>query len=83
MSLPSPDSIALEQCDLLIANILAGPLRELAPEFAELVYPDGDLLLSGILTEQTKSIIEAYQDWFEFSVPMQRGDWVCLHAKRR
>lgn len=47
--------------DLLIANILAGPLKELAPEFTRLLKPQGTLVLSGILTTQAADLITHYQ----------------------
>lgn len=47
--------------DLLIANILAGPLKELAPEIARYLAPQGRLILSGILTSQERQIAAAYR----------------------
>lgn len=47
--------------DLLIANILAGPLKELAPEIARALAPQGRLVLSGILTSQERQISAAYR----------------------
>ena len=53
------DDRLLRECgpyDLLIANILAGPLVELAPDFAEAVPPRGHLLLAGLLTTQERKV---------------------------
>ena len=47
--------------DLLIANILAGPLKELAPEFSKLLKPNATLVLSGLLNNQAKGLIEHYR----------------------
>ena len=47
--------------DLLIANILAGPLKELAPQIARYLAPQGILVLSGILTSQERQIAAAYR----------------------
>jgi ribosomal protein L11 methyltransferase len=47
--------------NLLIANILAGPLKELAPEFDRLLKPGGTLVLSGLLANQAKGLIEHYK----------------------
>ncbi len=47
--------------DLLIANILAGPLIELAPRMSRAVEPGGTLLLSGILVPQAPQVIAAYR----------------------
>ena len=48
------------KADVVLANILAGPLRELAPRTAPLVVEDGHLVLSGILAEQRWKVIAAY-----------------------
>ncbi len=47
--------------DLLIANILAGPLIDLAPAFAKSVAPDGTLILAGLLDSQAEAVAEAYR----------------------
>lgn len=69
-------------CDLLLANILAGPLIQLAPLFANLVKPGGQLVLSGILPEQAEAVTGAYQSWFDFESAFQSDDWVRLSAQR-
>ena len=47
--------------DLLIANILAGPLIELAPDFSEAVVPGGAIVLAGLLDTQADGVIAAYE----------------------
>lgn len=69
--------------DLVLANILAGPLQELAPELAGLLVPGGTLLLTGILAEQAAAVREAYAAWVDFDIPQQRDDWVLLTGRRR
>lgn len=69
--------------DILVANILSGPLIELAPYFATLVRMDGTLVLSGILAEQADDVRQAYTPWFVFADPRKREDWVCLTATRQ
>jgi len=69
--------------DLLLANILAGPLEALAPRFAELVRPGGDLVLSGILPEQAAQLLTCYEPWFQMSDPVQREGWTRLCGSRR
>lgn len=71
------------QCDLLLANILAGPLIELAPLFARLVKTGGELVLSGILAEQSQQVWDAYTTWFAMDSTEQQGDWIRLSGKRR
>jgi ribosomal protein L11 methyltransferase len=46
--------------DIVLANILAGPLRELAPQLCALLKPGGTLVLAGLLDEQAEELIEAY-----------------------
>ena len=60
----SKNEIDFEGCDLLIANILANPLIKLAPTFAALVNPDGELLLSGILKKQVDRVVGCYSEYF-------------------
>ena len=60
----SKNEIDFEGCDLLIANILTNPLIKLAPTFAALVNPDGELLLSGILKKQVDRVVSCYSEYF-------------------
>jgi len=60
----SEDEIDFEGCDLLIANILTNPLIKLAPTFADLVNPDGEILLSGILKKQVDRVVGCYSEYF-------------------
>jgi ribosomal protein L11 methyltransferase len=65
-----------------LANILAGPLIELAPRLADLVRPGGVLVLSGILAEQAREVGRAFEPWFELGVPVERDGWVRLEGRR-
>ena len=70
--------------DLLIANILAAPLVELAPDFAEAVVPGGSLLLAGLLEKQEPAIRSAYmQAGFRLATRQVNGDWSILWLRRR
>ena len=70
--------------DLLIANILAGPLVELAPAFATAVAPGGSVLLSGLLTTQEPAVRAAYaRAGLRLAARMTRGDWSVLWLRRR
>ena len=53
--------VARAPFDLLIANILAGPLIELAPGFAKALAPGGDVVLAGLLDTQADAVIAAYE----------------------
>lgn len=74
---------ALPVADLLLANILALPLIELAPAFRPLLRPQGDLVLCGILSEQAAEVAAAYSPWAEMAPAVQRDDWVRLHGRKR
>jgi len=70
--------------DLLVANILAGPLVELAPEFAAAVVPGGQVLLSGLLTTQEAAVRAAYaRAGLRLAARLTRGDWSILWLRRR
>ncbi|WP_144098072.1 50S ribosomal protein L11 methyltransferase [Croceicoccus sediminis] len=70
--------------DLLIANILAGPLVELAPDFAKAVAPSGNLLLAGLLTTQEEAVRRAhFRAGFRLARRMTNGDWSILWLRRR
>ncbi len=70
--------------DLLIANILAGPLVELAPDFAPSVTPGGSLLLAGLLETQEPRVRRAYRKaGFRLAARMVNGDWSILWLRKR
>ena len=77
-----PEELGQPTTDLLIANILAGPLIELAPRFAELVKTGGQILLSGILKTQLEDIQSAYRPYFNLDPASCREDWVCISGHR-
>jgi ribosomal protein L11 methyltransferase len=66
------------RADLVIANILANPLQELAGELAGMLRPGGTILLTGILAEQADAVMTAYQPWIDFDAPLRREQWVLL-----
>jgi ribosomal protein L11 methyltransferase len=68
--------------DVLLANILAGPLAELAPALNALTNPGGRLCLSGILAIQAEDVMAAYRSWFDFDPIVQHEEWVCLTATK-
>ena len=69
--------------DIVLANILAGPLADLAPTLARLVVPGGYLVLSGILKKQAPDLAARCAAWFDMDVPVYRDDWVRLTGKKR
>ncbi|GAA3996410.1 50S ribosomal protein L11 methyltransferase [Sphingomonas humi] len=68
--------------DLLIANILAGPLIELAPAFSVAVETGGMLLLSGLLDTQAEAVADAYQTKGCRLVDAGSGEWRVLTLER-
>ena len=76
------DKQAARQYEIVVANILSGPLVELAPTLARHTEPDGDIILSGILREQAKDVLNAYQTFFKMDAPVFQDDWVLLHGCR-
>lgn len=71
-----------EQTDILVANILANPLKQLAPRFAGLVKGAGQLALAGLLQEQIESVLRCYQHDFEITQCGRRADWALLAGRR-
>ncbi|MDK8462983.1 50S ribosomal protein L11 methyltransferase [Marinobacter sp. SS13-12] len=73
-----PDTMA----DIMLANILAQPLIGLAPRLAAKVKPGGNIVLSGILSNQAREVMEAYEPWFVMDEPEQREEWIRLTGRR-
>jgi len=70
--------------DLLVANILAGPLAALASDFARAVVPGGSVLLAGLLTTQESAVRAAYRRaGFRLAARLVKGDWSILWLRRR
>jgi len=70
--------------DLVIANILAGPLIELAPGLAAQVAEGGSLILAGLLTTQADRVIAAYRrQGLYLAARIDNGDWPTLHLRKR
>lgn len=68
--------------DLVLANILAGPLVELAPLLVDSLDPQGELVLSGILAEQRDLVSAAYEPRVRFAEPTRLQDWLRLDGHR-
>ena len=64
------------QADVVVANILAGPLAQLADTISALVATGGQLALSGILSNQAQEVIDAYSPWFTIESVVEKDDWV-------
>ncbi|MBZ2169140.1 50S ribosomal protein L11 methyltransferase [Marinobacter sp. F4216] len=77
-----PENEPDTQADLMLANILAQPLIGLASHLAKLTKPGGQLVLSGILSNQAREVMEAYEPWFIMDEPEQREEWIRLTGRR-
>ncbi len=78
-----PGEFSATPADVLMANILAGPLLALAPTFAAAARPGAPFAISGILDGQQQELLSAYAAWFESLVVVTRGDWVRISGRRR
>ena len=82
LQLVDGDALPVGEADVLLANILAGTLIELAPLLTACVAEGGAIALSGVLAHQAEAVMAAYPA-FEFAPVMQREDWVCIPGRRR
>ena len=69
--------------DILVANILSGPLCELAPTFGSLVRAGGAIVLAGLLEHEAADVTEAYTTWFDIHPFEVREGWSGLAGLRR
>jgi ribosomal protein L11 methyltransferase len=70
------------RADVLLANILAGTLCELAADFAARLGAGGSVVLAGILAEQAEAVACVYAPWFDIAPCGQREGWVALAGTR-
>jgi ribosomal protein L11 methyltransferase len=83
LTVTADPALADRSADLLVANILAGPLVELARRFAAAVRAGGELAVSGILTAQANAVTAAYQPCFDIALTATREGWGLLSGRRR
>ena len=69
--------------DIVVANILANPLRVLAPLLAGSTKPGGKIVLSGILDHQADDVANTYRNWFDINPYVAEEGWVCLSGIRK
>ncbi|MFH4354723.1 MAG: 50S ribosomal protein L11 methyltransferase [Neisseriaceae bacterium] len=72
-----------EKFDVVVANILANPLRLLAPMLANYVKAGGVIVLSGLLDVQQKEIARLYEEWFHMSLYREKEGWACLTGRKK
>ena len=78
-----PEALPRVKADLLVANILADPLIELSRIFLTLIKPNGKIVLSGILEEQTERIVSHYKSYFELEEPQLSEGWALIVGSRK
>jgi len=78
-----PEKFPPMESDLVLANILANPLKDIASSLAECTKKGGRIALSGLLTEQAPQVASAYGEWFDFGPPMTEAGWALLEGIRK
>ncbi len=69
--------------DVVVANILANPLKILAPLLMSMTRRDGTIVLSGILKDQSEDVEKIYRQWFKMRISGEREGWVLLTGTRK
>ena len=83
LNLVAPDALGAERFDVVVANILANPLRLLAPLLAAHTCSTGHIVLAGILEIQEQAVQAAYAEWFDLARRYDCQGWICLSGERR
>ncbi len=73
----------VQAADLVLANILARPLVELAPTLGACLAPAADIVLAGLLRRQADEVKQAYAGHCQFESDAQQDDWVRVHGRRK
>ncbi|CAE6887334.1 Methylates ribosomal protein L11 [Vibrio sp. B1REV9] len=69
--------------DVVVANILAGPLRDLAPIIKSLVKPHGDLAMSGVLDTQAEDVANHYRDELHIDPIIEQSEWCRISGRKQ
>ena len=78
-----PDALPEGRFDIVVANILANPLRMLGEMLAGRTRQGGRIVLSGILEEQIEEMSEIYGQWFDLNPAQTDNGWACLSGVKR
>lgn len=76
------DAVQTQTFDIVVANILSGPLKLMAPMLCGRVAPGGALVLSGVLARQAEEVAAAYAPFIKLTVWAEREGWVALSGRR-
>ncbi|MGK0442279.1 MAG: ribosomal protein L11 methyltransferase [Pseudohongiellaceae bacterium] len=77
-----PEDTPKIKADIIISNILAGPLHELAETLSHHCNPESDIVLSGLLDMQAEDLSQHYQQWFAMEPSINKEGWMRLSGKR-
>ena len=77
------ETLKNQQADVFVANILAGPLMMLAPQFATLVKPEGEFALAGVIEEQVADVSSVYEEFFDILDVEKRDEYWCRISGKR
>ncbi|WP_372739108.1 50S ribosomal protein L11 methyltransferase [Neptunomonas sp.] len=78
-----PENAPEVEVDVLVANILAGPLTSLAPILAKRVRQGGLIALSGLLKQQAEELQNTYGEWFDLDPVTEREEWIRITGRKR
>lgn len=78
-----PEDMPEHAVNLVMANILSGPLVELAPKLLNYCLSGGHIVLSGILQEQTHDTLEAYAHALINPQVTNKDGWVCISGQKK
>ncbi|MDH5472875.1 MAG: 50S ribosomal protein L11 methyltransferase [Gammaproteobacteria bacterium] len=78
-----PEQLKQQNYDIVIANILAGPLTKLAEQLSQKTKTGGHIVLSGILEHQAKDILNAYQKWFILDPVVTENEWIRITGTKK
>jgi len=78
-----PDGLPQGQFDVVVANILANPLRMLGDMLASRTRTGGRIVLSGILEEQIDEMSAIYAQWFDLAPAIVNNGWACITGTKR
>ena len=78
-----PDGLPQGQFDVVVANILANPLRMLGEMLAARTKQGGRIVLSGLLAEQSEELSEIYSQWFDIEPAETEEGWARLSGVKR
>lgn len=78
----APEELPAQMVDVVLANILAGPLITLAPRLLGLLRPAGEVVLSGVLADQVDGVRAAYAQQIELAPTRLREEWALIYGQK-